>query len=59
MKYSLCQFNYGYEGTFYQESGLSGLVRFVDLDGNTMILIPPYGYEVINDSPDFPSWGII
>ena len=38
--YTLCQFEYGYEGTFYQETGSNGegLIRFVDLDGNTLNL---------------------
>ena len=55
MKYSLCEFEYGYEGQFYQESDESGLVRFIDLDCNTMDLIPPYGYIVIEDDVEKPS----
>lgn len=56
MKYSLCGFEYGYEGQFYQESNEFGLVRFVDMDGNTMELIPPYGYFVIEDNLPTPDW---
>lgn len=57
-KYTLCQFEYGYEGTFYQESGINeeGLIRFVDLEGNTLILEGEYGYIVIDDNPQTPNW---
>lgn len=57
-RYTLCQFEYGYTGTFYQVSGLEcqGLIRFADMDGNTMELTPPYGYIVIDDNPPLPSW---
>jgi hypothetical protein len=50
MKYSLCEFEYGYDGQFYQESDQNGLVRFIDLNCNTLELIPPYGYYVIEDN---------
>lgn len=59
MKYSLCQFEYGYEGQFYQICDLSsevGFVRFSDLDGNTIELIPPYGYYVIETDSPTPIW---
>jgi hypothetical protein len=57
-KYTLCQFEYGYEGTFYQESGTNeeGLIRFVDLDGNTFNLEGAYGYNVIDDNPPRLDW---
>jgi hypothetical protein len=57
-RYTLCEFEYGYAGTFYQESGLNGegLIRFVDLDGNTLNLESPYGYIVIDDNPPLPTW---
>jgi hypothetical protein len=57
-RYTLCQFEYGYEGTFYQESGLNGegLIRFVDLDGNSLNLEGEYGYFVKDDNPPKPSW---
>jgi hypothetical protein len=57
-RYTLCQFEYGYEGTFYQESGTNGegLIRFVDLDGNTLNLEGEYGYVVIDDNPPRPTW---
>ena len=54
--YSLCQFEYGYEGQFYQESGNGELIRFVNLDGETLNIEPPYGYFVIDDNPPLPSW---
>lgn len=57
-KYTLCQFDYGYEGTFYQESGTNGegLIRFVDLVGNTLNLEGEYGYNVIDDNPPRLNW---
>lgn len=59
-RYTLCKFEYGYEGTFYQVSSLEGLglIRFADLDGNTLELVPPYGYNVIDDNPPLPSWAV-
>jgi len=56
--YTLCEFEYGYEGTFYQESGMNGegLIRFVDLDGNTLNLEGAYGYYVIDNNPPKPIW---
>jgi hypothetical protein len=59
MIYYLCEFEYGYEGQFYQIADLSsenGFVRFADLNGNTLELIPPYGAKVIDDNPPLPSW---
>jgi hypothetical protein len=57
-KYTLCQFEYGYEGTFYQESGTSGegLIRYVDLDGNTLNLEGEYGGFIIDDNPPRLDW---
>ena len=57
-RYTLCEFEYGYQGTFYQVSGLNGegLIRFADMDGNTLELKPPYGYKVIDDNPELPKW---
>jgi hypothetical protein len=56
--YTLCQFEYGYEGTFYQECGSNGegLYRYVDLDGNTLNLEGEYGYFVIDNNTPKPSW---
>lgn len=57
-KYTLCQFEYGYEGTFYQESGTNGegLIRYTDLDGNTLNLEGEYGGFVIDDNPPRLNW---
>jgi len=57
-KYTLCQFEYGYEGTFYQESGTNGegLIRFVDLDGNILNLEGEYGGFIIDDNPPRLDW---
>ena len=56
MKYTLCEFEYGYEGQFYQVEDENGFVKFVDLDGNDIELIPPYGYHVVDETPDLPAW---
>ena len=58
MIYTLCEFEYGYTGTFYQQSGSEGLIGFFDMDGNPLILNPPYGYHVIDNNPPLPSWAI-
>lgn len=57
MKCSLCQFQYGYDGNFYQIIE-DGIVRFVNLDGSPLELIPPYGYDVIEDDAIItpPTW---
>ena len=56
--YALCQFEYGYEGTFYQECGSNGegLYRYVNLDGNTLNLEGEYGYFVIDTNPPRLDW---
>lgn len=64
--YILCEFQYGYNGSFYQEIDESGrLVRMVNLDGSTLILNEvigvnpePYGAIVINSNPIQPIWAI-
>lgn len=48
MKYSLCEFEYGYTGKFYQVIE-NGEVSFLNLDGSKLDLIPPYGYDIIED----------
>ena len=61
MKYSLCQFEYGYEGQFYQICDLNseiGFVKFSDLDGNTLEVVPPYGYYVVEDNIPSPTWAL-
>lgn len=61
--YILCQFDYGYEGQFYQEVENGNVIRLVDLDGNTMSLPDAgetdhiaYGYFVVDAEPARPSW---
>jgi len=55
-EYILCEFNYGYEGQLYQEISNGSVVRYTDLDGNTLILEGSYGYNVINEFPERPIW---
>jgi hypothetical protein len=55
-EYILCEFNYGYEGQMYQEVSNGSVVRYTDLDGNTLILEGSYGYNVINEFPERPIW---
>ena len=57
-EYILCEFEYGYEGQLYQEILNGSVIRLTDLDGNTMELEGDYGYYVINEFPDKPSWGL-
>ena len=52
----LCEFEYGYEGQFYQEVLNGQVVRYADLDGNTLTLEGAYGCRIINPNPDRPSW---
>ena len=56
LEYILCRFEYGYEGDFFQEIFNGEVIRMVDLDGNTLVLNPPYGYNIINANPDRPIW---
>lgn len=54
--YILCEFEYGYEGQFYQEINQGLVIRYVDLDGNTLELTGEYGYKIINSEPERPLW---
>lgn len=56
MEYILCEFNYGYEGQFYQEISNGQVIRNTDLDGNTLTLEGSYGCIVINANPERPVW---
>ena len=42
----------------YQELNDGGTqeVRLTDLDGNTLILTGPYGYDFVSFTPVIPSW---
>ena len=54
MKYCLCEFEYGYEGQFYQESDGNGFIRFIDLNCNTLEVIPPYGCFIVEEDISKP-----
>jgi hypothetical protein len=59
--YILCEFEYGYDGNFYQEIDNSGnVIRMTDMDGSILDLDTtiPYGAKVINDNPTRPTWAI-
>jgi hypothetical protein len=59
--YILCEFEYFYEGNFYQEIDNGGnVIRMTDMDGSTLDLdiAIPYGAKVINDNPIRPVWAI-
>ena len=55
-EYYLCEFEYGYEGQFYQEILNNQVVRYADLDGNTLTLEGEYGCRIINLNPERPVW---
>lgn len=55
--YILCDFEYGYEGLFYQEVDEYGnVVRMTDLDGNTLDPVGSYGAFVVDAYPPRPIW---
>jgi hypothetical protein len=59
--YILCEFEYGYDGSFFQEIDENGnIVRMTDMDGSTLDLdiTIPYGAKVINNNPTRPIWAI-
>ena len=58
MEYILCEFEYGYVGQMYQEISNNVLMRYVDLDGNTMNLEGGYGYKIIDLNPPRPTWAL-
>lgn len=65
MEYILCQFEYGYEGMFYQVIQDGVVIRLADIDGNTIIIKEageegyiPCGSVVIDNNPTIPSWAI-
>ena len=55
-EYYLCEFEYGYEGQFYQVVSNGQVVRYTDLDGNDLTLEGAYGCRIINSNPDRPVW---
>jgi|694.fasta_scaffold01642_3 hypothetical protein len=56
MNYILCEFEYGYVGQLYQEISGGSVVRYTDLDGNTLELVGDYGYHIIDANPPTPTW---
>ena len=55
-EYYLCEFEYGYEGQFYQVVSNGQVVRYTDLNGNTLTLEGAYGCRMINSNPERPVW---
>ena len=55
-EYYLCEFEYGYEGQFYQVVSNGQVVRYTDLNGNTLTLEGAYGCRIINSNPEKPVW---
>lgn len=53
--YALCEFEYGYDGQFYQRNDYQGNTTFFDLIGNELFLTPPYGYFVV-ETDIIPPW---
>ena len=56
IEYYLCEFDYGYQGQFYQVIDNGNLVGYVDLNNQPLILEGEYGYKVILSEPVVPSW---
>lgn len=53
--YNLCEFNYGYEGQFYQKVDGNGFVTYVSLIGEDIQLVGEYGYFIIGVNV-IPPW---
>jgi hypothetical protein len=53
--YALCQFNYGYEGQFYQRNDDFGNTVFFSLTGEILDLVSPYGYFIVETNVT-PPW---
>lgn len=53
--YALCEFEYGYNGQFYQRNDEVGNTEFFSLVGDVLELIPPYGYFIIETNVT-PPW---
>jgi len=58
MEYILCEFEYGYEGQLYQEIYNGSVLRYTDLDGNTLTLDGEYGYHIVDIAPERPLWSL-
>ena len=53
--YTLCEFQYGYNGQFYQRNDEFGNTVFFSLVGDILELIPPYGYYIV-ETDVTPPW---
>jgi predicted lipase len=53
--YALCEFQYGYNGQFYQRNDELGNTVFFSLVGDILELIPPYGYYIV-ETDVTPPW---
>jgi hypothetical protein len=53
--YTLCEFEYGYVGQFYQRNDEAGNTVFFSLAGDILELISPYGYYVV-ETDVTPYW---
>ena len=56
MVYYLCEFEYGYQGQFYQVSENGNVINYVDLTGNELFLTGSYGYYIVTPEPVTPSF---
>lgn len=56
MTYYLCEFEYGYEGQFYQLSEDGNVIKYVDLNGLELFLEGSYGYKLVTNEPVTPSF---
>lgn len=56
-RYILCEFEYGYQGLFYQKVNEQGLVvEMLDELGNLIYPVGSYGAFVVDPFPSTPSW---
>ena len=56
MQYILIKFEYGMEGTAYQEISNGVVIRYTDMDGNTIELPQNVGSHVIDPNPPRQPW---
>lgn len=56
-RYILCEFEYGYQGLFYQKVNEQGqVVEMLDESGNIIYPVGSYGAFVVDPVPPVPSW---
>ena len=56
IEYYLCEFEYGYEGQFYQVVENGNLIGYVDMNNQQIILEGEYGCHMIGNEPVTPIW---